>query len=63
MQPTLEYVYEHCEKEELREYYYQEHQKALDSYPIFAEIQYCYKCGEPIVYNSISYMEGFHIDC
>lgn len=36
--------------------------KAFQSYPDEEKIRYCTLCGEPLVYTSISYDEGFHID-
>lgn len=37
-------------------------EKALKSYPEDEEIKVCAICGEPLVYRSMSYDEGFHFD-
>lgn len=39
-----------------------EREKALKSYGKNDEIHYCSICNEPLVKDSISYDEGFHID-
>lgn len=45
-----------------------EAKRAYDSYPsdiegnITEEIRHCWKCGAPLVYDSMSYHEGFHFD-
>ena len=37
--------------------------KARNSYPEGAEYAFCPYCGELLIYESISYHEGFHIEC
>jgi hypothetical protein len=39
-----------------------ERKKALKSYKEGEEIRYCNICGEPLVKDSVSYDEGWHID-
>lgn len=39
-----------------------EYQRAMDSYPEGEEVIYCSICCQPLVYNSISYTEGCHVD-
>jgi hypothetical protein len=39
-----------------------ERKKALNSYPKGVDVVYCDICGEPLVYNSMSYHEGYHFD-
>ncbi|NLT15401.1 MAG: hypothetical protein GXY05_13790 [Clostridiales bacterium] len=39
-----------------------ERQKAYASYKPGDEARCCCICGEPLVKNSVSYYEGFHID-
>ena len=41
----------------------QETEKALKSYPEGVDYVFCPYCGELLIYNSISYHEGFHIEC
>lgn len=43
-------------------YVQKSNQKAFDSYPEGKEVIYCTICGAPLVYNSMSYHEGFHFD-
>lgn len=35
---------------------------ALASYPKDEKIKYCLICGEPMYYDSIAFLDGFHID-
>ena len=37
--------------------------ESYDSAPEDTEFRYCPYCGELLVYNSMSYYEGFHIEC
>lgn len=39
-----------------------EAQEALDSYPEDEPVRRCWKCGQPMRYNSMAYHEGFHFD-
>lgn len=48
--------------EGLQEFLQREREKVLKSYNSNDNIVYCSICGEPLVKDSISYFEGFHID-
>ena len=41
----------------------QDNLRAHKSYPEGVEHVYCPYCGELLFYNSISYYEGYHIEC
>ena len=39
-----------------------ERKKALNSYPKGEKVKYCSICNEPLVFNSVSYGEEYHVD-
>lgn len=39
-----------------------ERKKANSSYPLGKQVKCCTICGEPLVYDSISYKEDYHTD-
>lgn len=47
---------------ELNDFLAIEQEKAFKSYPEGKQKRFCDICGELLVYNSISYYEGYHID-
>ncbi len=50
------------EVEEAKAFYEAEITKALGSYPQGVKVLHCPKCGSPLVFQSMDYFEGFHMD-